>query len=72
MSADSILVTPVNEHGTLKLLCKKVSVHVDDDENDYEFSVYELHWESSEVGSKTKPIVRKPLLFHLSDVASFL
>ncbi|CBK21677.2 uncharacterized protein [Blastocystis hominis] len=62
MSADSILVTPVDEHGTLKLLCKKVSVHVDDDENDYEFSVYELHWESSEVGSKTKPITL-PLSF---------
>lgn len=72
MSADSILVTPVDEHGSLMLLCKKVSVHVDDDEGNFEFSVYELHWESSEVGSKTKPIVRQPLLSHLSDVASFL
>lgn len=72
MSADSILVTPVDEHGSLMLLCKKVSVHVDDDEGNFEFSVYELRWESSEVGSKTKPIVRQPLLSHLSDVASFL
>lgn len=72
MSADSILVTPVDEHGTLELLCKKVSVHVDDDESDFEFSVYELHWKSSEVGSKSKPIVGTCLSFHLSGAASFL